>query len=167
MYSKTIEIENICSPFPIFIFALAINLFEHFAYFLKVCKKRNGTEVSVEDIKRVYSLFSDEARSVQFLTEYQKVNLEIRRRKNSLYHFPLKIHKNKTTFVFPLSRNFFSMKMLPKLRATRKWQRRPKTRPASQSNKINNTKHFQIIHIYVSNGALFMEIVNKSSLKSN
>jgi len=37
-----------------------------------VCKKRNGTEVSMDDIKRVYSLFSDEARSVQFLTEYQK-----------------------------------------------------------------------------------------------
>lgn len=30
-----------------------------------------GTEVNVEDIKRVYSLFLDEARSAQFLKEYQ------------------------------------------------------------------------------------------------
>jgi len=37
-----------------------------------VCRKRKGTEVSVEDIKRAYSLFYDESRSVQFLAEYQK-----------------------------------------------------------------------------------------------
>ena len=37
-----------------------------------VCRKRKGTEVSVEDIKRSYSLFYDESRSVQFLAEYQK-----------------------------------------------------------------------------------------------
>lgn len=30
-----------------------------------------GTEVSVDDIKRVYSLFLDESRSSQFLKEYQ------------------------------------------------------------------------------------------------
>lgn len=30
-----------------------------------------GTEVNVDDIKRVYSLFLDEARSAQFLKEYQ------------------------------------------------------------------------------------------------
>ncbi len=36
-----------------------------------VCKKRKGSEVSVDDIKRVYSLFIDEARSCQFLEEYQ------------------------------------------------------------------------------------------------
>ena len=30
-----------------------------------------GTEVSVDDIKRVYSLFLDESRSTQFLKEYQ------------------------------------------------------------------------------------------------
>lgn len=30
-----------------------------------------GTEVNVDDIKRVYSLFLDEARSTQFLKEYQ------------------------------------------------------------------------------------------------
>ncbi|XP_067928644.1 ruvB-like 2 [Watersipora subatra] len=36
-----------------------------------VARKRKGTEVSVEDIKRVYSLFLDESRSSQFLKEYQ------------------------------------------------------------------------------------------------
>ena len=36
-----------------------------------VCKKRKGAEVSVQDIKRVYSLFFDETRSCQFLSEYQ------------------------------------------------------------------------------------------------
>mmetsp|Transcript_29226 Transcript_29226/g.95343 ORF Transcript_29226/g.95343 Transcript_29226/m.95343 type:complete len:506 (+) Transcript_29226:35-1552(+) len=37
-----------------------------------VCRKRKGTEVSVDDIKRVYSLFVDVKRSTQFLLEYQK-----------------------------------------------------------------------------------------------
>ncbi|XP_063715790.1 ruvB-like 2 [Symsagittifera roscoffensis] len=37
-----------------------------------VCRKRKGTEVSIEDIKRVYSLFIDEARSTEFLKEYHK-----------------------------------------------------------------------------------------------
>jgi RuvB-like protein 2 len=37
-----------------------------------VCRRRKGTEVSVEDIKRVYSLFLDESRSSQFLKEYQQ-----------------------------------------------------------------------------------------------
>lgn len=37
-----------------------------------VCNKRKGTEVEVEDIKRVYSLFVDVKRSTQFLMEYQK-----------------------------------------------------------------------------------------------
>lgn len=37
-----------------------------------VCRKRKGTEISVEDIKRVYNLFFDETRSVEFLTAYQK-----------------------------------------------------------------------------------------------
>lgn len=36
------------------------------------CRKRKGTEVEIEDIKRVYSLFFDEGRSTQFLKEYQK-----------------------------------------------------------------------------------------------
>eukprot|EP00741_Cyanophora_paradoxa_P025203 tig00000350_g24328.t1 len=36
-----------------------------------VCKKRKGGEVDVQDIKKVYSLFMDMKRSVQFLTEYQ------------------------------------------------------------------------------------------------
>ena len=31
-----------------------------------------GTEVSVEDIKKVYSLFIDESRSTTFLKEYQQ-----------------------------------------------------------------------------------------------
>jgi DNA helicase TIP49 (TBP-interacting protein) len=31
-----------------------------------------GTEVGVDDIKRVYSLFLDESRSTQFLKEYQQ-----------------------------------------------------------------------------------------------
>ncbi|KAH7952944.1 hypothetical protein HPB49_002968 [Dermacentor silvarum] len=37
-----------------------------------VCKRRKGTEVSIQDVKRVYSLFWDEARSSQFLKEYQQ-----------------------------------------------------------------------------------------------
>jgi len=36
------------------------------------CQKRKGTEVDIEDIKRVYSLFVDVKRSTQFLMEYQK-----------------------------------------------------------------------------------------------
>merc|ERR1712054_304803 len=35
------------------------------------CQKRKGTEVDIEDIKRVYSLFLDVKRSTQFLMEYQ------------------------------------------------------------------------------------------------
>merc|ERR1712188_213597 len=35
------------------------------------CEKRKGTEVDIEDIKRVYSLFVDVKRSTQFLMEYQ------------------------------------------------------------------------------------------------
>ncbi|XP_038047811.1 ruvB-like 2 [Patiria miniata] len=37
-----------------------------------VCRKRKGTEVDMDDIKRVYSLFLDESRSTQFLKEYQQ-----------------------------------------------------------------------------------------------
>lgn len=36
------------------------------------CRKRKGTEVDVEDIKKVYSLFFDQGRSTQFLKEYQQ-----------------------------------------------------------------------------------------------
>lgn len=36
------------------------------------CRKRKGTEVEVEDIKKVYSLFFDQGRSSQFLKEYQQ-----------------------------------------------------------------------------------------------
>ncbi|CAE1323128.1 RUVBL2 [Acanthosepion pharaonis] len=37
-----------------------------------VSRKRKSTEVDVDDIKRVYSLFLDESRSTQFLKEYQQ-----------------------------------------------------------------------------------------------
>jgi len=37
-----------------------------------VCRKRKGTEVSFDDIKRVYSLFLDETRSSQYLKEYHQ-----------------------------------------------------------------------------------------------
>ncbi|XP_033101320.1 ruvB-like 2 [Anneissia japonica] len=37
-----------------------------------VCRKRKGTEIAIEDIKRVYSLFLDVSRSTQFLKEYQQ-----------------------------------------------------------------------------------------------
>ena len=36
------------------------------------CHKRKGSEVIIDDIKRVYSLFVDVKRSTQFLMEYQK-----------------------------------------------------------------------------------------------
>merc|ERR1711990_673255 len=36
------------------------------------CQKRKGTEVNIEDIKRIYSLFVDVKRSTQFLMEYQQ-----------------------------------------------------------------------------------------------
>ena len=36
-----------------------------------VSKKRKGTEISMDDVKRVYTLFLDEQRSCQFLKEYQ------------------------------------------------------------------------------------------------
>lgn len=36
-----------------------------------VSKKRRRTQVEIEDIKKVYSLFLDEMRSAQFLKEYQ------------------------------------------------------------------------------------------------
>ena len=35
------------------------------------CQKRKGTEVNIDDIKRIYSLFVDVKRSTQFLLEYQ------------------------------------------------------------------------------------------------
>merc|ERR1711988_1926268 len=35
------------------------------------CQKRKGTEVNIDDIKRIYSLFVDVKRSTQFLMEYQ------------------------------------------------------------------------------------------------
>uniref|UniRef100_T1JDV2 Histone-lysine N-methyltransferase Suv4-20 n=1 Tax=Strigamia maritima TaxID=126957 RepID=T1JDV2_STRMM len=37
-----------------------------------VCTKRKGTEVNLDDVKRVYSLFLDESRSTQYLKEYQQ-----------------------------------------------------------------------------------------------
>merc|ERR1711963_662688 len=37
-----------------------------------ICRKRKGNEVEVKDIKRAYTLFHDEARTVQFLNEYSK-----------------------------------------------------------------------------------------------
>lgn len=37
-----------------------------------ICAKRKGTEVDVEDIKRVFSLFVDVKRSIQFLMEYNQ-----------------------------------------------------------------------------------------------
>ncbi|KAJ3416000.1 RuvB-like 2 [Chytridiales sp. JEL 0842] len=36
-----------------------------------ISRKRKGTEVDVDDIRRVYSLFLDEKRSVQYLKEFQ------------------------------------------------------------------------------------------------
>lgn len=36
------------------------------------CLYFQATEVDVDDIKRVYSLFLDESRSTQFLKEYQQ-----------------------------------------------------------------------------------------------
>lgn len=36
-----------------------------------VSQKRRRTQVEIEDIKKVYSLFLDEVRSTQFLKEYQ------------------------------------------------------------------------------------------------
>lgn len=36
------------------------------------CQKRKGSDVTVDDIKRVYGLFVDVKRSTQFLMEYQK-----------------------------------------------------------------------------------------------
>lgn len=37
-----------------------------------VCRQRKGASVTVEDIKRVYSLFSDLKRSTQMLMEFNK-----------------------------------------------------------------------------------------------
>lgn len=37
-----------------------------------VCRKRKATEVSVDDVKKVYKLFLDEERSTQLMKEYQK-----------------------------------------------------------------------------------------------
>jgi len=36
-----------------------------------ICHKRKGTEVTVDDVKAVYTLFSDVKRSIQFLKEYR------------------------------------------------------------------------------------------------
>lgn len=44
---------------------------DYFFYRSSVCFVFKGTEVQVEDIKRAYSLFLDEARSSQYLKEYQ------------------------------------------------------------------------------------------------
>ena len=56
-----------CSLLSTLYFLIAI--FHHFIA-SSVCVLQ-GTEVSVDDIKRVYSLFLDESRSTQFLKEYQ------------------------------------------------------------------------------------------------
>jgi hypothetical protein len=37
-----------------------------------VCLRRKGTEVDIEDVSRVYSLFVDVKRSTQYLIEYQE-----------------------------------------------------------------------------------------------
>merc|ERR1711988_1127257 len=37
-----------------------------------ICRRRKGNEVAVADIKRAYTLFHDEARTVQFLNEYSR-----------------------------------------------------------------------------------------------
>merc|ERR1712083_228874 len=37
-----------------------------------ICRRRKGNEVAVPDIKKAYTLFVDEARTVQFLEEYSK-----------------------------------------------------------------------------------------------
>lgn len=37
-----------------------------------VCQRRKGTEVDIEDISKVYSMFVDVKRSTQFLIEYQE-----------------------------------------------------------------------------------------------
>merc|ERR1712086_891751 len=37
-----------------------------------ICRRRKGNEVAVPDIKKAYTLFIDEARTVQFLEEYSK-----------------------------------------------------------------------------------------------
>lgn len=36
-----------------------------------VCRKRKGTEVEKDDVRRVYNLFQDQGRSTQFLKDYQ------------------------------------------------------------------------------------------------
>jgi RuvB-like protein 2 len=36
-----------------------------------VCRKRKGAQVEKDDIKKVYELFQDQGRSVQFLRDYQ------------------------------------------------------------------------------------------------
>ena len=37
-----------------------------------VCRRRKGSEVDIEDVSRVYTLFVDVKRSTQFLLEYQE-----------------------------------------------------------------------------------------------
>lgn len=37
-----------------------------------IAKRRKAPEVDVDDIKRAYTLFLDDGRSVQFLREYQQ-----------------------------------------------------------------------------------------------
>jgi len=37
-----------------------------------VCRKRKATEVTIDDVKKVYRLFLDEERSTQLMKEYQK-----------------------------------------------------------------------------------------------
>jgi len=37
-----------------------------------ICRRRKGNEVAVQDIKKAYTLFINEARTVQFLEEYHK-----------------------------------------------------------------------------------------------
>jgi RuvB-like protein 2 len=36
-----------------------------------VCQKRKGSEVEIQDISRVYTLFMDVKRSTQYMVEYQ------------------------------------------------------------------------------------------------
>ncbi len=37
-----------------------------------ICRRRKATAISMADIRKAYTLFVDEKRTVQFLTEYQQ-----------------------------------------------------------------------------------------------
>lgn len=69
-----------------------------------VCRKRKATEVTVDDVKKVYRLFLDEERSTQLMKEYQREYMFDHYAMGGWYTYWL-IYSYKSVFLYPLSKS--------------------------------------------------------------